>query len=837
MAWYRRTVFTLIMFCSSLVWGQDQKQLVASLKTGPIYPPGRWLAIQVECRNPTNRSISGQVVLPTGSLTSGGYEWVLPVNVPAQSRLRTEMLVKVLWQAKVARSGQKSEPLATLSWRSTEGAELARDFIQAVSDASSGLGEADSTGLPGVIVMYVSDRPVQNETDDPVDLTTLLTRNSRYKFTLKTDSVDRLSRRGLAWDAVRVVMIDQLALERMDPAQQRALLDHVASGASLVVIPEDSSIQASWIGPFLPMDLVGERESDVLESREFPPIRFTRTVRHFVGALRSQSTAVVSSSENTFGAYRPYGLGRIVMVVFPVSALSPNDSASFAIWSELLGISKSDLHDPERLLESISSSEIQPVSTGITLKDLLPRMVGAQAPSWKTAAIISLVYTGLVGVVIFFVGTRRRPLAIVFCAVGGILLAGVIVGLSMIRSTDQPVMMASIGVNDLADGASITRATTTFFGLVPSSGISMELSARSAVNPIFSAGRQSARIYMFPFEVNSIPASTGALGSVWEITSSESPSSAVGCELTWGSQGAFLSLKGLQSLHLESPRLLIGASVIPLGSIRAGDEAVPIGARNLPGDYSNATGMIVDDESKLRTEILMTVEARRDPIWGLMRRSLEPRLVGFDSKPDSDVKVSVPLQQISQTLVRVPVKIRACEVGQTVRVDPAFVQIRREAAVSLPYRTEADRWTEASQGGTWLVGLSSPQAMGLLKPERLRLDVDLRARGYRFVIQRGQIVQGKVLDRSTGEVVMEWDNTDTRQSRQIDLKPEDIDANGWIWLRITATPTGEESVWGTLGGGPATLPNWQILRFDATLWGTVVATPQPIKTTWPTEQR
>lgn len=827
-------VFGLIVFCSALAWGQDQKQLTASLKTGPIYPLGRWLPIQIECKNPTNRPISGAVVLPVGS-SAGGYEWVLPVQVPARSRLRSEMLVKVLWQVKEGRSGQKSDPLATLFWRSGEGAELARDLIYAVSDASSGLGGTESTGLPGAIVLYVSEQPVSSEIDDPVDLTTLLTRNSSYKFTLMTSTADRLTRRTMTWDAVRVVMIDQSALEWIDPAQQQALLDHVAGGASLVVIPRDSSIQSSWIGPLLPMDLVGERESDRLESREFLPIRLTQTVRHFVGVLRPQSFAVASSQDNTFAAYRQYGLGRIVMTVFPVNALSSSNSQSFAVWSELLGISRNDFHDPQRLIESVSVNGVPDASTKGGLNDLLSRMVGAQAPSWKTAAGISLFYTGIVGVLLFLAGPLRRPAMVLGCVAGGILLATIVVGVSVIRSEDQPLMMASIRVNDLAGRSSVTRETMTFFGPAPTSGVDMKLSPESAVSPVLCTGRQPARIQMFPFEVQSIFSSTGSLASIWEVTSFKHSSSAVRCELRFGAEGTSMRLEGPPNFQLESPRLLIGASVVPLSPIRGGTDFGPIGARNVPGDYSDtAAGVIADEESRLRTEILTTVETRRDPILGLMRRSLEPRLVGFDSQPDSVPKISVPVRTTHQTLLRIPVQIRACDTGEKIRIDPAFVQIRREAAVSLPYRPDAGIWTEASQGGPWLVGLSAPPSIGLIKPDKLRLEVDLRATGYRFVIQRGQVVNGKVQDRPSGEVLMEWNNTDTRKMLQIDLRSEDIDENGWVWLRMTAAPVGE-SGWGALGSGPGTLPNWQMLRFDATLWGTVVSAPQPIKITWPTE--
>lgn len=826
----------MIVFWSGLALGQDQKQLITSLKTGPIYPPGRWLAIQVECKNPSLRPMSGQVVLTGEASSGGGYEWVLPVNVPSQSRLRTEMVVKATWQVKRTRSSQKSEPLATLSWRSTQGAELARDFIYAVSDTSSGLGGPEATELPGVIVLHVSDQSVHNESDDPVDLANLLTRNSRYKFTLINGSVDRLSRRSLAWDAVRVVMMDQPSLERMDPAQQQALLDHVASGTSLVVIPRDSSIQASWIGPFLPMDLVGERESDSLESIEFSQIRFPRTVRHFVGMLRSQSKAVVSSPDNTFGAYHQHGLGRIVMTVFPVNALNPNDSQTFAIWSELLGVSRNVFHDPEQLIEAVSTGEVPDNSTRSALKDILPKMVGARAPSWKTASGISLFYTGLVGVLLFLAGPRRRPVVIIGCVAGGIILAGVVVGASVIRSKDQPLMMASIRVNDLADRSSMTRATMTLFGPAPVSGVDLELHPPSAISPVLSNGNQPPRVKMFPFEVQSIPSFVGALASIWEITSFDRLSSAVRGELRFGPEGASVRLEGSETLSLESPRLLMGANVVPLRPIRGGVDSGPIGARNPPGDYSDAAvGVITDEESRLRTEILTTVETRRDPILGRIRRTLEPRLVGFDSRPDSGLEFSVPVQKINQTLIRIPVHIRACDIGQEIRVDPAFVQIRREAAVSLPYRTEAGCWTESSQGGPWLVGLSAPAAVGQLRPDRLRLEVSLRATGYRFIIQRGQVINGKVQDRPTGEVIMEWNNTDTRITRQIDLSPEDIDANGWVWLRMTAIPVIEESVFGMLESGPGTLPSWQILRFDTTLWGTVVSSPQPMKTTWPTE--
>lgn len=819
----------LMLVLTASAWGAGERQVNASFKTGAIYVPGRWLPTQIRCSNPTDTDVRGYIIASTDS-SAGSYELVYPLHVPPNSLVFGEMLTTIAPPKQTRVRSDKPEPATTFFWRSAEGAELAREPVYAVADSAAMGGGSEATGVSGVSVLYVTSDFTRNEADDPSDLPSVIGRDSSYRFTLNAIDPARLSRRTLAFDAVRLIIIDQASLRLIDPTQQQALLDHVKSGATMLVVPTDAGVGQTWIGPLLPLDLVGMRESGVIESREFPPVKFTRVHPHHVAIARPDTTTVVSDPENAWAAYREVGFGRIAMAAFPINAMDRNDPNASAIWTRLVGTSRLAFHDPAALDRSPSDSAKDP-----SLVAVLPSMVGATAPPWKTAAIISLAYTGAVAVVLLVIGAKRRPLAIAGCVAGGVVLAGGVLGMSALKSSDEPLMLARLSVVDVSGDVACRDDLITFFGEAPLAGIDYETPNNAAASAIIATGKRPPRVTMFPFRVAGVSSSMGTFASVWEIKSIESRPQSIRASLAFGPDGAKLNVDSPQPSQVESPRLIFGGSVMPIAPIAPGTQSISVGARNAPGDYSGGEGVIANEESKLRTEVLMRTESRIDPILGRLRRTLEPRLVGFESDAGPDLKTSVEVTRRGQTLMRTEVVVEPTPIGTEVRVDPGFTHLRRDAAVSLPYRAEGDAWSEASQGGPWMVAIAAPPEIGKLAPKRLSLEIDLRATGYEFTIQRGQVQSGKMSEAPAGEAVLQWSNTDAAKRATIELTPDDIDENGWVWIRIAALPAVTDSLIGSLGGGSGVLPNWRILRFDATLTGTIVAPPQPVIKTWPTE--
>ena len=827
MRFFARICVLLAVLChAGLAMAQYERQINATLQTGPIFPPGRWVPVTFNLRNdavtPVAGSLSTDVQTPAGT-----YQLVRKINVPGRSTVRTSMLASFQAPETRAKPSDKALPIATFFWLGDDGTIVGREPIFAIADTGNIANKSEATGLPGVLVVQIFSSTPEGDLDDAFELTSALQVNSTYAFSMCSVAPERVMRRDIAFDACRLVIVDQEGLEQLDPAQREALLAHVNGGATLLVVAKDMGVGGSWIGPLLPMDIVGARESATLETSQFGNLKLRRVAPFNVCIARDGATVVASNAENTLAAYRDVGFGRIAMAAFPVSAIDPADAGNSPLWTQLIGTQRSAFHDPVALADSPEQASSR---TDESLVGVLPSMVGATAPPWKTAAIISGIYTGLVALVLLVVGPARRPVAIVACVGCGILLAGGVIGLTALQSSDQPLMLARLGVVDLSGDTAKKREIITFFGQ-QRDNISFTLADNALPRAMLASGA-APKVGMFPFHVDGVASSTGNYASVWEIRSQSTGNEPLRASVAFGPEGAQLNVDSSRTNELLSPRLLSGGSVFPLSTLPTGKQSIPIAARNPSGDWSSADTLIAGEESKLRTEILTRVEAHRDPIQGLLRRSMDYKLVGFAGAGEPTGLTTTDAVDIrGQTLVRADVTLEPPAVGTVVRFDPGFTQIRRDFAVSLPYRPEGDTWSEASQGGPWLFAIAPPGGVAKIDPKQLILDLDVRATGYLFTLQRAQCAGGKVRENPAGETVLEWDNATGPKRAVIDLTPSDIDANGWVWIRMTAMPADRS---GSLMAGfsEQALSNWRLMRFDATLSGNVTGPPQPTITTW-----
>jgi hypothetical protein len=70
-----------------------------------------------------------------------------------------------------------------------------------------------------------------------------------------------------------------------------------------------------------------------------------------------------------------------------------------------------------------------------------------------------------------------------------------------------------------------------------------------------------------------------------------------------------------------------------------------------------------------------------------------------------------------------------------------------------------------------------------------------------------------------GQVVGEWANIRSQQTVTIDCSPDDVDANGWLWLLV-----GIES--SPLAAGSTLTPRWMFEDFAVSYEAEVIGPPQ-----------
>ncbi len=823
----------LSVMCCHVALAQSDRQLSVILKNGAIFPPGRWIPASLVAKNASSADVDGRITTELQTAT-GAYELAYPLKVPARSIVEAEMMVNLREPARLLKPTDKQQPVATFFWRSADNAEVAREPVYAAADSQGVGNQTDATGISGVQVVHLTANYVDDEMADPSDLPTILGENSAFRYSQTSMQPSRMSRRSIALDASRIIVLEQSAVNLLDPAQREAILQHIRGGATLLVIATDASIAGTWIGGYLPMDIVGERESAVIESQQYGVVALRQAVLHRVSQARADATVTLSTTENTLAAYRNVGFGRVAMMGLPVNSIQQTDQIATTIWSDLIGVNRPAFHDPSANRTNDISQDGQQDQP---LIGMLPSVVGATAPPWKTAALISLIYTGAVAVVLLVIGAKYRPLAIVGCVGGGVLLAGAVLGMNSIKSIDQPLMLARLTVVDIDKHAVRRNEIATFFGQQRDADIDFSVPANALPTALVTAGSTPPTLRMYPFSIKGVSSSTGTYSSVWNIQSQSQVDQPNQVTLSFGPDGAKLNVDPNTASTFAAARLLYGASVFPLGDLQSGTQVISIPSRNNVGEWSDSGKMIADEQSKLQTEILIRAETRRDPTAGLLRRSGEPKLVGFASQIESQIKVDEPVDQRGQTLVRSTVSIQASPVGSEVRIDPGFTQIRKEASPSLPYRELGDYWSDSTPGGPWLLAIAAPLEIGRLNPKQLTLDLNLQAAGYDFVVQRGQVSGGKAREMPNGETILKWENQDGQKRATVDLTPNDIDANGWVWIRISAVQLpASESLLGSLSGGQVTsVATWRILQFNATLQGTIAGAPQSAVKTWTNE--
>lgn len=830
-------VLFMLLLGSWALAQNDGPQISTTLVTGPRYPAGRWIPLRMSIRNPTPETISGSVSLSMKT-DAGPYELQRGVHVPANARVLSDLVASFPMPPAIKKKGEERRPITEILFHGSQGAVVAREPLYATADTES-LADAPNGDTPGIVALCVYSTDAGGDIYEPTSLQTVFTEAAGYPVSAASIAPIALMRRGIAYDAARLVVVDQDALEQLDPAQREALMQHVRGGATLLVTGKLPTLSATWIGPLLPLDIVGTREIADIATDAYGTLKFARPAPVLETIARPGTTLVASAPFGPVAAYRAVGFGRVAMVSVPVNAVVNTEPQLSRMWGSLIGFSRPTFHEPQQFAGASSddptpaAGAAAPAGTpGVdrSVYGVLRAMVGQTAPPWRTAAIVAGVYTVSVAGVMLLVGAKRRPAALLACVAGGVVLAGGVLGISQVNAGNDQMLVARYSTVDLSGGAARRNEYVAFFGQRDAK-ISFSLPDLALPRALVAAGKTAPRVKMFPFTVDRVSASTGNLASVWQVRSLDTNAPKLDATLAFDESGAKLSVDSGLSVPLETSRLVYGPNVFPVPEIQSGATSNAVGRVNPKGVWAGGDAIIADEQSKLRMDILSRSET---PIASagslLVTRTPEMRLVGFADSEDSAVKLNEEVLRKTQTLVRTPVSIVPTPVGASVTIAPGFTQIRREGALSLPYADATGEWNESGQGGPWLVGIAAPQGVGRIDVKQLTLDLDVRSVGHDVTIRREQVRGGKVRENAQGEIVLQ-SKSSGRQQATSEINADDMDANGWVWLLVEVRPPeASESMLGGIADPGQQV--WRFLRFDAGLRGVVVAPPQPVIQTW-----
>jgi hypothetical protein len=207
----------------------------------------------------------------------------------------------------------------------------------------------------------------------------------------------------------------------------------------------------------------------------------------------------------------------------------------------------------------------------------------------------------------------------------------------------------------------------------------------------------------------------------------------------------------------------------------------------------------------------------------LSQTEVKPELAGWLSDEATPKLIhlqmdSTPPMQ-TQTLTRTPVELEPTPVNTTVSIDGGFNRLVAVNAPGLPYQPSEGTWIDTQQAGEWLIGFAAPSGIGQLKTTRATVRLDISAPQHKLTLRKGQCPGGVVSQNMAGQVVGEWANIRSQQTVTIDCSPDDVDANGWLWLLV-----GIES--SPLAAGSTLTPRWMFEDFAVSYEAEVIGPPQ-----------
>lgn len=789
--------------------GQSRRTINAGLPFSQFYPAGEWLPVRIDLLNETNQGVGGYIELPVQ--TSGGTVRIrTDKQVPAMSRV-TDILYAYfpneIHQTAQQEKTKMAPPVTVVRWFGDSGAEVGRvemlaQPLGATRDAKGNWVEGSTSG-PARLLLVVnpntSNDKLTQMASEIIDLRDQLGGAVNYALGSPSVDVQGMPRQVVGYSACQAVFIDQASADEMDQAQRQALMDYIRGGGVVVLAAPMGEYQQSetWLGPWLPVKIVGRRETSALEVTGQEPLPLIGPVQ-VCEATQGSGEVLLAGPKYVYAAYRSIGMGRLAFVSFPVSALSARDARSLQVWSDLLRV-----HVP--------GADWRQSALGVEQTQFIERMVGKSVPAWKLAAMIVGAYLLVVLVVQGLMGGTKRPGAfavVVAVAVAG--SAGLVIYKAMASRHDR-LNAASIATMDMGPGGGgVQQRTIAYIG----QNTELDLKAAGTDVSLQPVASGDVMLKMPPFEAPGAAVFTDKIEQVWRSRGPIPRELSLSATGRFGPDGLELTVENGLKHPLHAPVLVWGNRAFGLDDIEGERATLHATTPNAPGNYTNTT-VFTSDLAKLRGAILASSLRPAGSSFG-MQKARKPMLAAWLEEAPKLLQSPEGVPTKSNTLVRVEVELKPTAAGTTVRVPAGFMELQRTEAAGLPYDFIKNEWITSRTPGSWLLRFVPPAGIGNLQVNEATISISIDAPQYEVKLQRIARKEGKPALNLAGETIVQWSRPVGPQAPvTMVCRAEDVDPEGGVWVQLTI----EEAEAGGMASGTS---GWLMRQIGMGLEGKVV---------------
>ena len=793
--WFIACVATALLVSASSALAADQVTIVSGLSRGAIYVPDTWLPLWVDVRNDSDRDIAGEVhVVP---LDVSVPEFRATAQVAAHSRARIE-----LW-AYLSGKHKAGESAGLVTVHDGNGAQLARSEFAAAPALPNVTWSANGQANSGLVITLLGATvPQQDEylMQGPADALGYI--GDRRAISVSVTALDA-PRSASFYRGVYCMGIVGLKPDTLDAAQRRAIMEYVSTGGVLVLSsPDLALLRGSWLEPYLPVTLVGMREmKEILPQGEATPRKFTGYFR-CAEALPGEGTIVLRDKQYVYAAYRSLGLGRIAFTSFPAGALDPKDSPNADLWRVLLNYDRGAIGFAGSQLQRNYGREMEP-------------MLGRHAASWFAAATVVGVFVLLIIAAHGFWRGPARPRAFAVSLAAAVVFAIVFAVMASLRQETDPVQQARLTVSDVWEDGMVTEELAALSG-PPEKATRVAVEENVTVRPVlFRTDRP--KIWQLPTRVDDIPVQPGqvSLVTLSQRTRTDKGVMAVG---RFTDRGLLVEVNNAVASELTDGQLVWNRRRLVLPRMADGKSSFVLNAGDVRpvDDFTSATGVASQDQ-KHKGEILKAVLSGGDSMNDA--HLPPPQVVAWSpvAMEASHVQ-SVQLDRdVSQNLVRFPLRLARGTPGERVRIDGVFNTFRSGESRGMPYDFGKSEFIPTTMEGAWSLCVAPPAEVGAIRPIKARVHLILNTPQHNVTLSRGRApVAGGKKTAVAGAVVGQWNSSGgTAREVAFDIEPGEYDAQGRLWLVLEVKSSGSA---GSLG----VPPSWSIAKMDVDIEGEVV---------------
>lgn len=812
------TLAALALFPSRSARGQETFALSAVLASGPYYPTDRWLPVRVLAINRSVEAVTGEVEFPFKG-QSDQVTFRLPLTVPAKSSLTTiaYIYIPLMGEAPVLTKGKKkSSPidqpsLCVVDWRDKAGKMLSRCPVLAhtMDDDTETRRDrvvVDRSLVFSILGQVTADSPrLPDAVDDPTLFTTVLQSSRGLRLIMNGMDASDAPRDALGFDSAAVVLLEMAAVDRMDAAQQQALISYLSTGGTVVMAPGAVAVDLSntWISPYLPVRYVGTRYASGLtvatgdKMQTYPLLEPLDLAEWVADASITGAHVVAGDKYYVHAAYQSVGLGRLVVTSFPLTALDVSKPETRQLWASALPSSPSLRWETSRLAQ--------------TQSELLESMVGVKVPPWIVAASVVGAYVLTVLLIQLLARQGMRPMGFAVAILIALLMAGGLIVAALMRDKTVALSMARIDLLDLAGGGVRNEAVSllgpegTSFSLGVPSGTGLRQAPSGESKPL--------DLLISPLRANNAAVYPQRVDRVWQLSSAVPADMSLNVTGTFDDRGLAVSIDN-RAGAIQRP-VVVG----PHGRFHLPE--LPVGKSEFRVQPSANQSAVKLDEEQLRERILDAAMSRPlgDRTVNVLRREDSIYFAGWMADAPAPL-LELPGEQKpavvrSNALARTRVKIAPSPVGGMVHIPAAFTQLARGDTMAMPFDPARGEWLDAFMSQDFLIGFSFPQEIGKVRTKHVKISLQANLPQQTITLSRGQTDGGKFKANLSGPEIVKWNQLIGAQSVEFDVTDNDVDANGWLWVHVNVE-------------SPPVQSRWKIEDFSVDYDGVIDGPPQPV---------